>query len=65
MVGLELHVSHLEVTQLAREMGLLIVPAGNNTIRLLPALIAEPEQLAESVRILEQVFQQIHANSST
>jgi acetylornithine/succinyldiaminopimelate/putrescine aminotransferase len=65
MVGLELHVSNLEVTQLAREKGLLIVPAGNNTIRLLPALIAEPEQLAESVRILEQIFQQIHANSST
>ena len=65
MVGLELRISNLEVTQLAREKGLLIVPAGNNTIRLLPALIAEPEQLAESVRILEQVFQQIHVNSST
>ena len=65
MVGIELRISNLEVTQLAREKGLLIVPAGNNTIRLLPALIAEPEQLAESVRILEQVFQQIHVNSST
>lgn len=65
MVGLELRISNLDVTQLAREKGLLIVPAGNNTIRLLPALIAEPEQLAESVRILEQVFQQIHVNSST
>jgi len=65
MVGLELQVSNLEVTQLAREKGLLIVPAGNNTIRLLPALIAEPEQLAESVHILERVFQQIHAESST
>ena len=65
MVGLELRINNLEVTQLAREKGLLIVPAGNNTIRLLPALIAEPEQLAESVRILEQVFQQIHVDSST
>lgn len=65
MVGLELQVSNLEVTQLAREKGLLIVPAGNNTIRLLPALIAEPEQLAESVHILERVFQQVHAESST
>ena len=65
MVGIELRISNLEVTQLAREKGLLIVPAGNNTIRLLPALIAEPEQLAESVRILEQVFQQIHVDSST
>ena len=65
MVGIELRISNLEVTQLAREKGLLIVPAGNNTIRLLPALIAESEQLAKSVRILEQVFQQIHVNSST
>ncbi|WP_269522956.1 aspartate aminotransferase family protein [Coraliomargarita parva] len=56
MVGLGLHADGLAVTKAARDKGLLIVPAGHNTIRLLPALIATPEQLAESVRILDEVF---------
>ncbi len=56
MVGLELHADRLAVTAAAKEKGLLIVPAGHNTIRLLPALIATPEDLTKSVQILEEVF---------
>lgn len=56
MVGLELHVDRLAFTAAARENGLLVVPAGHNTIRLLPALIATPEDLAKSVQILSDVF---------
>ena len=56
MVGLELHADRMKVTAAAREKGLLIVPAGHNTIRLLPALVATPENLTESVRILDDVF---------
>jgi len=56
MVGLALHSDTFAVTVAARAKGLLIVPAGNNTIRLLPALIATPEQLNESVEILDDVF---------
>jgi len=56
MVGLPLHADAASVTAAARDKGLLIVPAGHNTIRLLPALIATPEQLAESVRILDEIF---------
>ncbi len=56
MVGLPLHADGLKVAAAARDKGLLIVPAGHNTIRLLPALIANAEQLAESVRILDEVF---------
>ena len=36
---------HSAVTAAARDKGLLIVPAGHNTIRLLPALTASPEEL--------------------
>lgn len=59
MVGLELHCENLQVAAAARELGLLIVPAGHNTIRLLPALTASAEQLAESVQILDRVFAQL------
>jgi acetylornithine aminotransferase/acetylornithine/N-succinyldiaminopimelate aminotransferase len=58
MVGLSLRTDgqNLTVTAAAREKGLLIVPAGHNTIRLLPALIATPKQLSESVSILDSIF---------
>ena len=56
MLGLQLNVSNLAVTAAARDEGLLVVPAGHNTLRLLPPLIATPENLAESVRILDKVF---------
>ncbi len=58
MVGLALKPEglNLKITTAAREKGLLIVPAGYNVIRLLPALIATPDQLSESVEILDHVF---------
>lgn len=58
MVGIQLQdsCSNLALTTAARELGMLIVPAGQNVIRLLPALIATPEQLAQSVELLEQAL---------
>lgn len=59
MVGLPLHADALAVTTAARAKGMLIVPAGHNTIRLLPALTATLKELAESVRILDEVFAEL------
>ncbi len=58
MVGLALKAEglNLQVSTAAREHNLLIVPAGHNVIRLLPALIATPEQLRESVDTLDRIF---------
>jgi acetylornithine aminotransferase/acetylornithine/N-succinyldiaminopimelate aminotransferase len=58
MVGLVLKPEglNLTITAEARKKNLLVVPAGHNVIRLLPALIATPEQLSECVKILDQVF---------
>lgn len=58
MVGIALQCENLKVAADAREQGLLIVPAGHNTIRLLPALTASADALAESVHILDKVFAQ-------
>ena len=59
MVGLPLNTDAIKVTFLAKEKGLLVVPAGKNTIRLLPALIATQEDLDKSVQILDAVFSEI------
>ena len=61
MIGLALHADSSAVTIAARDKGLLIVPAGHNTIRLLPALTTTLEELAESTRILGQVFAELSA----
>ena len=58
MVGLALKPEghNLKITAAAQEKGLLTVPAACNVIRLLPALIATPQQLSKSVAILNEVF---------
>ncbi|MGC6424178.1 MAG: aspartate aminotransferase family protein [Lentimonas sp.] len=58
MVGLVLKQegANLAVTTAAREKDLLVVPAGGNVVRLLPALTAGLKELAESVRILDEIF---------
>ena len=61
MVGLALHADSSAVTTAARDKGLLIVPAGHNTIRLLPALTATLEELAAGTRILGKVFAELSA----
>ena len=59
MVGLPLHTDALAVTAAARAKGMLIVPAGHNTIRLLPALTATLKELAVSVRIFDEIFAEL------
>ncbi|MGC6455351.1 MAG: aspartate aminotransferase family protein [Coraliomargaritaceae bacterium] len=56
MVGLQLHADCRAVAHAARKKGLLIVPAGQNTVRLLPPLITTEEELRRSVCILDAVF---------
>lgn len=63
MVGLALKGEglNLTITAAAREKGFLIVPAGQNVIRLLPALTATLKELAESVRILDEVLAELNS----
>ena len=61
MVGLALKAEghNLKIAAAAQEKGLLTVPAACNVIRLLPALIATPQQLSKSVTILDEVFSEL------
>ena len=56
MVGLALHGEPPPFVTALREAGLLVVVAGGNSIRLLPPLIATPEQLNRATAILRTVL---------
>ena len=56
LVGIGLHGDPRALAGHLREAGLLAVPAGEQTLRLLPPLVAGEAELAESVRILRGVL---------
>ena len=59
LIGLGLSVSPLPVVTQLREHGLLTAPAGHNTVRLIPPLIATTEELQRSVEILREVLAEV------
>jgi acetylornithine aminotransferase/acetylornithine/N-succinyldiaminopimelate aminotransferase len=56
LVGIGLHGDPRSLAGHLREKGLLAVPAGEQTLRLLPPLVAGEAELAQSVRILREVL---------
>jgi acetylornithine aminotransferase/acetylornithine/N-succinyldiaminopimelate aminotransferase len=56
LVGLQLAGDPAPTVAALREAGMLAPVAGGNVIRLLPPLTATPDELAQSVEILRQVF---------
>lgn len=56
MVGIQMEVPHAPVVAALREAGLLTVAAGNQTIRMLPPLIAKPDDLDHATDIFEEVL---------
>ncbi|MGL4528256.1 MAG: aspartate aminotransferase family protein, partial [Aestuariivirga sp.] len=54
LLGLKLNVPNTEFTRLAREAGILIIPAGDNVVRLLPPLIISDADIAEAFTRLDQ-----------
>jgi len=55
MIGLKCHegVAVGDLVAAARDAGLLTVPAGDNTLRLLPPLIVRDDELGEAVALLD------------
>jgi acetylornithine aminotransferase/acetylornithine/N-succinyldiaminopimelate aminotransferase len=56
MIGLQLSTDTGPIVAALREAGLLVVPAGGNSIRLLPALTATQADLDAAFAILRQVL---------
>ncbi|MDK2786670.1 MAG: acetylornithine/N-succinyldiaminopimelate aminotransferase [Thermotoga sp.] len=60
MIGIQFSgVENKNVAMKCFEKGLLVVPAGNNTVRLLPPLTVEYGEIDTALRILEEVLQEI------
>ena len=53
LIGLRLEVPNGEFTAAARDEKLLVVPAGDNTVRLLPPLVATDADIGEAVQRLD------------
>lgn len=63
MMGLKLHMAPAEFISTALEEGLILVAASNNTVRLLPPLIVEPEHISEALEKLSLVCQKLSHNN--
>ena len=53
MVGLKLKVPPADFADAALAQKLLVIPAGDNVVRLLPPLVVTEEEIAEGVRRLD------------
>jgi acetylornithine/N-succinyldiaminopimelate aminotransferase len=54
MLGLKMKVPNTEFITAARAAGLIVLPAGDNVVRLLPALTISQEEIREGVAMMEQ-----------
>ncbi|MCP4184680.1 MAG: aspartate aminotransferase family protein [Hyphomicrobiales bacterium] len=59
LLGLKCKVPNTQVTVALRENGVLVVPAGDNVIRLLPPLIINEDELGETCERMEEAFAQL------
>lgn len=63
MLGVECVAPVGDVTAAARDIGLLVIPAGENVARLLPPLVVTDEDLREAARFLEEAAVTLEAKN--
>jgi len=56
LLGMQIEGDHLGYNRQLRQAGLLLAPAGGQTLRLIPPLTASKEELDEGTSLLRQVF---------
>jgi acetylornithine/N-succinyldiaminopimelate aminotransferase len=59
MLGIKCRAPNSEIADAARAEGLLVVPAGDNVVRLLPPLIISEEEVDEAMHRLERALTQL------
>ena len=62
MIGLVCKASNMDVLQAAYDADVLVVPAAQNTIRLLPALTISDDEIGQAVDRLDQAAKAVAAN---
>ena len=60
MVGCQLTQSPAELVQKCRELGLLVITAGQNTVRFLPALTIEGVTLERGLNIFSKAIDELY-----
>jgi acetylornithine/N-succinyldiaminopimelate aminotransferase len=61
MLGVRTHGSNADFAVAARAQQMLVIPAGDNVVRLLPPLIAGDEEFDEAIARLDRTCQQLEA----
>ncbi len=66
MIGVKCRdtITNAAVVSAARDAGLLTVPAGDNTVRLLPPLIITEEEMSEAIGILNTAFTAVRPSAA-
>ncbi len=59
LLGLRLHVTNTDFAAAARGEHMLVIPAGENVVRLLPPLIIEEAEMNEAIARLEETCQRM------
>ncbi|MBN8944451.1 MAG: aspartate aminotransferase family protein [Rhizobiales bacterium] len=62
LTGVKCALPNGDVTNAARDADLLVVPAGDNVIRLIPPLIVSDEEIGQAVDKLEKAARQLEAS---
>ncbi|WMS44200.1 aspartate aminotransferase family protein [Acuticoccus sp. MNP-M23] len=64
MIGVKCRAPVADITNAARAEGLLVIPAGENTARLLPPLVATEADIREAVAMLDRAATAVEAKSA-
>jgi acetylornithine/N-succinyldiaminopimelate aminotransferase len=65
LLGLRLHVVNSDFAVAARAQHMLVIPAGDNVVRLLPPLIIDDSDIEEAISRLDKTCQRLEAAQSS
>jgi acetylornithine/N-succinyldiaminopimelate aminotransferase len=58
MIGIKCHVPNIKLTGYLRDKGLLVVPASNNVIRLLPPLNISKKEAEKAIYLISEAIRE-------
>ncbi len=64
MIGLKMKVTNTDFIRQARANGLVVLPAGDNVVRLLPALTITEDEVREGIALMEKTASEMEAHKA-